>query len=188
MKKSFGPLTAFFPLPVVLIGTYDIDGKPNLMTAAWAGIVNSTPECLSISIRKERATHRGLELNKEFTLSFPNKQQCREVDHCGVFSHKTTDKILELGLIPKKSDIINAPEFDVFNVTICCRVAQQIDLGTHDLFISEIIDLKVDSSVLTDGSPDIVKIDPLMYDSVTQSYFSLGNRVAKAFAALKQIY
>lgn len=185
MKKSFGAKTALFPLPVVLVGTYVKDNEPNLMAASWVGIINSTPAMLSISIRKERATFKGLELNKEFTLSFPNTKQIHETDYCGVFSQKNTDKISDLGLKVRKSDIINAPEFDDFNVTIYCKVKNSIDLGSHNIFISEIIDLKANESILRDDIPDLKKIDPIIYDSFSRSYFSIGNKIERAYTAKK---
>lgn len=185
MKKSFGPKTALFPLPVVLIGTYDIDGKPNLMTASWTGIVNSTPEMLSISVRKIRATYRGLEENKEFTITFASTKQMEAADYCGVFSHKETDKISDLGLNHQKAQSVNAPEFTDFSTCIDCRVKQQLDLGTHIMYIAEIIDLRVDEAMLSDGNPDINKIDPLIYDTFSKSYFALGSKIGRAYTSQK---
>lgn len=181
MKKSFGPKTVIYPLPVLLIGTYDAEGKANIMTASWGGIVNSTPPMLSVSVRKERHTYAALMENQEFSISIPQVAKAREADYCGIFSNSNSDKMAELGLNPMKSELINAPVFEEFPVVLLCKVSKTMDLGSHTLFVSEILDFQVEESVLTDGKADIEKIDPLLYDTISKTYYSLGTKVKKAF-------
>lgn len=181
MKKSFGAKATLFPLPVVLIGTYAEDGEANLMTASWAGVVNSIPPMLSVSVRKSRATYQGMELNREFTISFPNSSQVKEADFCGVVSHKTTNKPEALGLKHKKSELVNAPEFEVFPAVAHCKLAKSMDCGSHIVYLGEILDLCVEEFALTDDMPDLKKVDPIMYNNFTRSYYSLGEKIADAY-------
>lgn len=181
MKKSFGAKATLFPLPVVLIGTYAEDGEANLMTASWAGVVNSIPPMLSVSVTKARATYQGIELNREFTISFPSTKQVKEADFCGVVSHKTTNKPEALGLKHRKSEIVNAPEFEAFPAVAHCKLAKSIDLGSHTVYFGEILDLSVEESALSDEMPDLKKIDPIMYNNLTRSYYSLGEKIADAY-------
>lgn len=186
MKKSFGAKTVIFPLPVLLIGTYDSTGRANLMTASWGGIVNSTPPMISVSVRRERHTYSALEQYKEFTISIPQTEKVAEADYCGIYSNANSDKIAELGLNPYKSDIINAPIFPEFPITLLCRVSQTVELGSHIMFVSEILDFQADEIVLDDGKVSIEKIDPLLYDTISKSYYSIGTKVKKAYSEPKR--
>ncbi len=182
MKKSFGAKTVIYPLPVLLIGTYDAEGKANIMTASWGGIINSVPPMLSVSVRKERHTFAALMENQEFSISIPQVAKVQEADYCGIYSNSNSDKIADLGLTAVKSELINAPIFEEFPVVLLCKVSQTMDLGSHILFASEILDFQVEESVLTEGKADIEKIDPLLYDTISKTYYSLGKKVKKAFS------
>lgn len=186
MKRSFGAKPIIFPLPVLLIGTYDSSGRANLMTASWGGIVNSTPPMISVSVRRERHTHAALKANSEFTISIPQTSRAGEADYCGIYSNANSDKVTELGLNPYQSETINAPIFPEFPITLLCRVSQTVELGTHTMFVSEILDFQADESVIVDGELSIERIDPLFYDTISKFYYNIGTKVKKAYSEPKR--
>lgn len=181
MKKSLGARTVLYPLPVLLVGTYDDAGKPNIMTASWGGIVNSTPPMVAIGIRKERHTYTALDTTGEFTISFPSEENTHQADYCGLYSGKIADKCAELGLHDEKADIINAPIFEEFKACLLCKVKQKISLPTHDMFISEILDLRADENVLKDRKIDIERLAPILYDNISRAYYAVGKYLKPAY-------
>ena len=109
MKKSLGALPLSYPLPVFLIGSYDADGKANIMNAAWGGICASEPPCLAVSVRESRWTYAGILRRKAFTVSIPSARLAAEADFAGIASGKNTDKFARLGLTAVRSAIVDAP-------------------------------------------------------------------------------
>ena len=182
MKIPIGPRTLLYPLPVVLVGTYDENNKANLMTASWCGICNSEPPCVNISLRKERHSYNAIVKNKEFSISFPSVDMVAEADYCGIFSGKNTDKLEDLNLHCEQSDIIKAPIIKECSISMLCRLKRTIDLGSHTMFIGEILDIYAESEV-TDikHKPIIEKVNPLLYDTTSKTYYSVGQKVMKAY-------
>ena len=109
MKKSIGAKTLVYPSPAFVIGTYDKDGRPNVMTAAWAGICCSKPPCVSVSLRKARYSYDNIVARKAFTVNVPSEQYVRETDYFGIVSGRKKDKFAASGLTPVKSDLVDAP-------------------------------------------------------------------------------
>jgi flavin reductase (DIM6/NTAB) family NADH-FMN oxidoreductase RutF len=181
MKKSLGPRTMSFPLPAFLVGTYDENGKPNLMTAAWGGIVCSEPPCLAVAIRPARWTFAALHKNKAFTISIPNSALAVATDYVGLFSGKKYDKFTQAGLTAVKSELVNAPYVDESPVIIECELYKTLELGTHTLFVGQILDVKVDEHLAFEGGAlDISQVDPIIYNS-GGNYHKVGEAVGKAF-------
>jgi flavin reductase (DIM6/NTAB) family NADH-FMN oxidoreductase RutF len=188
MKKSFGPQTLAYPTPVFIIGTYDTDGRPNVMTAAWAGICCSNPPAVSVSLRQNRHTYTAIVERKSFTISIPSEEHVREADYFGIVSGKKSDKFAITGLTPIRSELVDAPYVGEFPMVLECRLLQTVPLGTHDLFIGEIMDVKVEEHLLLpDGNPDIEKIKPLIFAPGSQSYYGVGPFVEKAFSIGKTL-
>jgi len=184
MKQSFGARTIAYPLPIFVIGTYDHTGKPNAMAAAWGGICSSDPPSISVSIRPTRYTYRNLMEKREFTINIPSVEYMAETDYFGITSGEDTDKFAQLGLTPVRSTIIDAPYIKEFPVILECRVINKVDIKAHVQFIGEILDVKIDESVLgSDGKPDLVKIKPFGFDVVRSEYFAIGPIIGKAFAS-----
>ena len=188
MKQSLGAKTMAQPTPIWVIGSYDAAGKANMMTAAWGGICCSKPPCLTVSVRSERHTYTAVMARKAFTVSIPSQRHVAEADYVGMVSGGAVDKFAITGLTAVKSDLVDAPYVGEFPLVIECRLLQAVDLGAHTQFIGEILDVKVDESVLgDDGKPDIGKIRPFAYDSMRQEYYGFSGVLAKAFSAGKEL-
>jgi len=187
-KRSFGPRTLLYPHPDLIIGTYGPDGRPDVMAAAWGGICSSRPPAVAVSLQKARQTYENLMEQREFTISIPSEDYVREADYFGIVSGRDTDKFAATNLTPMKGDLVNAPYVGEFPVVLECRLLQTVEIGVHTQFIGEILDVKVDESVLgEDGKPDIGKIRPFAYDSMRQEYYGFGSVIAKAFSVGKEL-
>lgn len=182
MKQSLGANTLLYPAPVLLVGTYDLEGKPNLMNAAWGGICNSQPPCIAVSIRKERHSYAAVVERKAFTIGIPSEAQVKEADYVGIVSGRKVDKFAVTGLTPVKSELVDAPYAAEIPFVLECRLLHTLDIGTHTLFVGEIVDVKADSAVLgADGLPDILKIKPLVFDIAHRGYYGIGPLLGQAF-------
>jgi flavin reductase (DIM6/NTAB) family NADH-FMN oxidoreductase RutF len=184
MKKSLGAKTLVYPTPVFVVGTYDPAGKPNVMTAAWGGICNSRPPCVAVSLRAATCTHGHIVARKAFTISIPSEPYVRAADYFGIVSGREADKFAATKLTPVRSELVDAPYVKEFPMVLECRLAHTIELGLHTQFVGEILDVKVDESVLgRKGMVDIKKLAPLVFAPDTQFYYGIGRLVGQAFSA-----
>jgi len=182
MKKSLGPKTLLCPTPVVLVGTYDQDGNPNIMTAAWAGICCSKPVCVNVSLRAATYSHRQIVKNQAFTLNVPSASQVREVDFVGMASGRDRDKFAELGWTAVKSDLVNAPLVAEAPLTLECKVVVTNELGLHTQFVGQVLDVKLDQACLDpQGNLDPAKFEPLAFLPEARQYLGLSRVVGAAF-------
>ncbi len=183
MKKSLGAGTFFPATPVVLVGTYDHAGKPNLMTAAWTGICCSKPPCMNVSLRKATYSYSGLQQRKAFTLGVPSASQVKEADFMGIVSGRDTDKFENAGFTAVKSDVVDAPYAAQIPFIVECRLIQSLELGLHTLFVGEIMDVKAEEYIMNgDGRPDLSKLSPFVYDSIRKEYHGVGQILGRAFS------
>lgn len=188
MKKSLGPKTFAYPLPVWLIGTYDKADKPNIMAASWAGICCSEPPCVSISLRKATYTFGNILEHNAFTVSIPSEHQVEQVDYAGIVSGKTVNKFETAGFTPIKSEAVYAPYVAECPVVIECSLLNTVEIGLHTQFIGKILDVKVDVDVINEvGFPDIEKIKPIIFSPGKGSYHAVGAFKGKAFAIGKRL-
>jgi len=186
MKKSLGSRPLLYPTPTWVIGSYDASGKPNMMTVAWGGVCSSTPPCVAVSIRKATYTHGNITSRKAFTVNIPSASFVKEADHFGIVSGKNEDKLEATGLTPVKSDKVDAPYIKEFPVILECKLIQTSEIGIHTHFIGEIMDVKAEESVLgSDGLPDILKVEPIIYAPESRGYYGVGQFLAKAFSVGK---
>jgi flavin reductase (DIM6/NTAB) family NADH-FMN oxidoreductase RutF len=186
MKKSVGAKTLIFPSPVLMIGTYDQAGKPNLMSAAWGGICCSQPPCVAVSLRKATYSYSCIVDRKAFTVGIACEDKMEEADFFGIASGRDVDKFAATGLTPVKSDLVDAPYAAEFPVVLECRLLHIVEIGLHTQFIGEIVDVKADTDVLgDDGYIDIMKIKPLIYDTSHKGYHGVGPLLGKAFSVGK---
>ena len=144
MKQSLGPKTLLFPTPVLMVGSYDQAGKPNLMNAAWGGICCSDPPCVTVSIRKARHSYDSIMFRKAFTVGITNEEHIVEADYVGMASGRNVDKFAVAGLTPVRSELVDAPYAAEFPVVLECRLLHTLELGIHTQFIGEILDVKAD--------------------------------------------
>jgi flavin reductase (DIM6/NTAB) family NADH-FMN oxidoreductase RutF len=188
MKKSIGPKTIVYPTPVFIVGSYDEDGKPDVMAAAWGGISCSQPPCVSISLQKQRYTYKNIVERKVFTINIPSEDHVKEADYFGMVSGRDEDKFSKSGLTPIKSDIIDAPYVKEFPLVLECKLVHTTDLGMHTQFTGEIVDVKVDEDATNkSGLPDLEKIKPFSYDPAGIAYYGMGKNLGSAFNIGKEI-
>ena len=181
MKISQGAKTIAIPTPVWLVGTYDKEGKPNVMTAAWTGICNGEPPCMQVSLRPTRKTYESIIQRKAFTLSIPSEEYWVEADYAGMVSGRNADKFEDTLFTPIKSELVDAPYVEECGMVIECTLKQVVDLGSHMMVIGEIVDVKVDEETMIDGNADVQMMKPFIYSMADNSYHALGVRLGDAF-------
>jgi flavin reductase (DIM6/NTAB) family NADH-FMN oxidoreductase RutF len=181
MKRSLGATTLVGATPVWVIGTFDREGAPNIMTAAWVGVCCSDPPCVGVSLRKATYSYGNIVDRKAFTVNIPSAEYAAEADYAGIASGSNADKWQATGLTPKPSDLVDAPYVAEFPLVLECRLLHTVGLGLHTRFIGEVLDVKAELSVLTDdGSLDIGRLDPFFYIPGKRVYHRIGSYLAKA--------
>lgn len=152
MKKNlFKGSVVLNPVPVVLITSRNSEGKENVFTVAWTGTICTKPPMLSISIRPERLSYEYIKETMEFTVNLPTRKLTRETDYCGVRSGRTNNKIEEMKFTMMEGKEVKSPYIDECPVNIECRVKDIIPLGTHDLFLAEVLCSHIDSKLLDEN-------------------------------------
>jgi flavin reductase (DIM6/NTAB) family NADH-FMN oxidoreductase RutF len=188
MKKSLGANTLIFPTPVWCVGSYDNDGQPNVMTVAWGGICCSNPPCLTVSLRKATYSYGNIMERGAYTVSVPSHAYVAEADYFGIVSGRDVDKFARTGLTPIRSLLVDAPYVDEFPMVLECKVLHHFEIGLHTMFVGEILDVKVEQdALLEDGTPDILKVSPLVYATKVHGYYRVGEKAARAYEIGKGI-
>jgi len=184
MKKSLGAKSLLYPTPIVVVGTYDNEGRANAMTVAWVGIVCSQPPCIGISLRRATYTYGNITDRGAFTVSIPSESHVKEVDYLGIASGKREDKFSIAGLTAVRSDVVDAPYVKEFPFILECRLVQTTEIGLHTQFIGEIINIKADESILNEKNlPDMGgKFRPLLYAPEIRKYYAMGPAIGDAFS------
>ena len=182
MRNDFGAKTWLYPMPVLIIGTYDENGKPNAMNAAWGGIYDYNQ--ITVSLGGHVSTD-NIRKSKAFTISVGTKETLRICDYVGLVSQeKEPNKIEKAGLHPFKSSKVNAPLFEEFPFTLECElVSLEGDMGEGGTLIGQIINVSIDERILTDGKVDIKKLQPISFDPVNNKYLLLSEEAGDAFKA-----
>lgn len=176
-KVIWRPGTLLAPVPPVLVScggnsTY----RANLITVAWAGIINSEPPMLSISLRAERYSHEIISATREFVVNLPSASLARVVDFCGMKSGRNIDKFAETRLTAGRCDAVNAPLVCECPVSLACKVSQIIPLGSHDMFLATIVAVHVRETLIDrKGKLRLDKADLLAY--AHGEYYILGKRL-----------
>ncbi|MCF6148092.1 MAG: flavin reductase family protein [Candidatus Kuenenia sp.] len=188
MKKSLGAKTIAYPTPVFIVCSYDKKGKPNAMNVAWGGICCSNPPCVTVSLRKATYSYDCIVERKAYTINIPSEAYAKQADYCGVVSGKDVDKFSESGITAVRGEFVDAPYINEFPVILECKLLHTYEIGLHTQFVGEIVDVKVEESVLNnDGVPDIEKIRPMIYAPETRAYYGIGACLGKAFSIGKNI-
>lgn len=188
MKKSFGAKTLVFPTPVWVVGTYDGEGRPNVMSAAWGGICCSQPPCVAVSLRKATYTYGNIVARKAFTINVPSEAHAREADYFGMVSGKNVDKFDTAGLTPVRSSLVDAPYIEEFPLVVECRLLHTMEIGLHTQFIGEILDVKAEDSVCNEkGQADMEKVRPILYAPEIHTYHGVGKLLGRAYSLGKEI-
>lgn len=177
MRKNFGAKPFLFPQPVMIIGTYDENGKANAMNAAWGGIVGMNEIIVDLGSHK---TTDNIRKTKAFTVSIADVEHMVACDYVGVVSaNSEPNKMEKTGFTTAKSEFVNAPVINELPLVLECELKQVID---DSKFIGEIKNVSADQQILgDDGEIDLDKFSPITYDTVHQGYYKLGQRVGNAF-------
>jgi flavin reductase (DIM6/NTAB) family NADH-FMN oxidoreductase RutF len=188
MKKSLGADTLIYPTPTWVVGTYDKDGKANVMTVAWGGICCSQPPCVAVSLRKATYSYGSIIERKAFTVSVPSVAHAKEADYFGIASGRNVDKFAATGLTAVRSELVDAPYVEEFPLVLECKLLHTIEIGLHTQFIGQILDVKADENVLgTDGMPDIDKVRPFVFAPKKHLYYEIGVEIGKGFSMGKEL-
>lgn len=179
MKVTLPPQTFVFPLPVLLVSSANQDGSPNIITVAWAGTLCSKPPMIGVSIRPERHSNRLMRDAGDFCVNIVDADILEKADLCGNVSGKDVDKFERAGLTPGTARHVKAPLILECPVNIECVTRHVIPLGTHDLFIGEVLQIHVDEEKLDrKGRLDTAKLSMVSY--VMDEYWQLDRKLADA--------
>lgn len=184
MRKNFGVKTWLYPMPVLIIGTYDENGTPDAMNAAWGGIydINQVMICLS----DDHKTTENIKKTGAFTVSFATAERVVACDYVGIVSaNDEPDKFKRAGFHSVRSEFVNAPVIAELPLTVECRLMKFNEDG---ICIGEIVNVSADESVLDEnGKVDVKKLDPIIYDGASHAYWNFGEKVGQAFSDGKKI-
>lgn len=184
-KISFKPGNMLYPLPAVMVSVADKAGNTNIFTVAWAGTICTNPPMLSISVRPSRFSHHMIEETGEFVINLTTDKLAYATDYCGVKSGKDVDKWKEMRLTPVASELVKAPAIKESPVNIECRVTETKKLGSHDLFLAEVVAVHVDERYMDEkGGFHLSNAKPIAY--CHGEYFDLGKKIGKFGYSVKK--
>lgn len=177
MRKNLGVKPYLFPQPVMIIGTYDQEGRPNAMNAAWGGIVDTNQIIICLSSHK---TTDNILLHKEFSVAMANVKNVAECDYLGIVSgNQVKNKLEKCKFTTRKAEFVNAPIINELPLALECRLVKVID---DEKYLGEIVNVTVDEEILEkDGIVSIEKLNPIVYDIAHHGYYALGQKVGQAF-------
>ena len=188
-KRSLGAAPLLYPEPALLIATYDAKGKPNAMTAAWAGICVSDPVSLMVAVQPPRHTHDALLARKAFTVCVPSEKLVAETDFMGMVSGRKHDKFAICGFTAVKAEYVDAPYIAECPVILECSLTHHQRIGSHTVVIAEIRDVKADEDCLdaSGGYPAIEKVLPIIFDCGSKNYYGIGKKIGKGWSVGKSL-
>ena len=179
MKHNWKPGNMIYPLPAVLVSCGSEPSEYNVLTVAWVGTLCTNPPMCYISVRPERYSYPIIQKNMEFVINLTTKDMAYATDWCGVRSGKDYNKFEEMKLTPGKAEVVKAPIIEESPVSIECRVKEIIPLGSHHMFVAEVVNVQADDCYLDkdSGRFELASADPLVY--LHGGYFELGEKIGK---------
>ena len=179
MRKNFGSKTWLYPMPVLIVGTYDENGIPDAMNAAWGGIYDTN--MVMVCLDDSHKTTENIKKTRAFTVSFATVNTVVPCDYVGIVSaNDEPDKFTKAGFHAIKSEFVNAPVIEELPMTVECEL---LKFNEDGICIGRIVNVSADESILDEnGKIDAKKLDPIIYDSVTHAYWNFGEKVGKAFS------
>lgn len=176
-KQSWKPGTLIYPLPAVLVSCGSTPEEYNLLTIAWTGTVCTNPPMCYISVRKERHSYDIIRRTGEFVINLTTEEIARATDWCGVKSGREVNKWEAMGLTPMANDHVAAPLVGESPLSICCKVRQVVELGSHDMFIADVVGIEADERFIDpeSGKFSLDKARPIVYSH--GEYFRLGEMI-----------
>lgn len=177
-KISFKPGNMLYPLPVVMVSVADKEGNSDIVTVAWAGTICTNPPMVSISVRPERFSHHMLMETGEFVINLTTKDLAFATDYCGVKSGRDVDKWKEMNLTPVMGNVVKVPCIAESPVNIECKVVKVEKLGSHDMFVAEVVAVQVDDAYMDEkNSFHLSMANPIVYSH--GEYYLLGEKLGK---------
>ena len=175
-KQSWKPGNMLYPVPAVLVSCRDKEGNDNVLTVAWAGTICSDPAMLSISVRKERHSYSMIKESGEFVVNLTTKALLQATDYCGVKSGRDEDKFATMKLTKGEAEKVNVPIIIESPVNIECKVTQVLELGSHDMFLAEVVNVQVSEEYMDEkGKFHINDTELIAYSH--GEYYSLGEKL-----------
>ena len=184
MRKNYGAKTWLYPMPVLIVGTYDEKGVPNAMNAAWGGVYDTNQVMLCLA--HDHKTTENIKKTEAFTVSFATAKTVALCDYVGIVSaNDVPDKLERAGFHTRRSEFVYAPIIDELPMTVECKL---VKFNEDGICIGDIVNVSADESILDEnGKIDAKKLDPIIYDGVSHAYWSFGERVGRAFSDGKKI-
>lgn len=177
-KISFKPGNMLYPLPVVMVSVADKEGNSDIVTVAWAGTICTNPPMVSISVRPERFSHHMLMETGEFVINLTTKELAFATDYCGVKSGRDVDKWKEMNLTPVMGKVVKVPCIAESPVNIECKVVKVEKLGSHDMFVAEVVAVQVDDAYMDEkNSFHLSNANPIVYSH--GEYYLLGEKLGR---------
>lgn len=175
-KEIWKPGNMLYPLPVVMVSLADKNGRNNIITIAWAGTVCTNPPMVSISVRPERYSYPILKETGEFVINLTTRELVYATDYCGVKSGRDVDKFKEMKLTPLAGSVVRAPLIGESPVNIECRVKEMIPLGSHDMFLADVVAVHADEKYMDEQHKfHLEKAEPIVYSH--GAYLSCGEQL-----------
>lgn len=175
-KQTWKPGNMLYPLPVVMVSTADSEGKDDIITVAWVGTVCTNPPMVSISVRPERYSYRMIRESGEFVINLSTEKLAHAVDYCGVRSGRDVDKFKETGLTRESADFVKAPMIKESPVSIECKVNQVLELGSHHMFVADVLAVHVDEAYMDENKKfHLEESKPLIYSH--GEYSGIGKKI-----------
>ena len=168
-----------YPLPAVMVSVGSTPDEYNIITVSWTGTLCTNPPMCYISVRPERHSAAILKKNMEFVINLTDAELAKATDWCGVRSGKDCDKLAEMGLTPGKAEVVHAPIIEEAPLSIECRVKEIIPLGSHDMYVAEVVNVLADDRYYNHETDkfELADCDPLVY--VHGGYYHLGEKIGK---------
>lgn len=178
MRKNFGAKTWLYPMPVLMIGTYNEDGTPNVMNAAWGGIYDTNQ--VMVCLADDHKTTKNIRRTGAFTVSFATASTVIPCDYVGIVSgNDCPDKFARAGFHATAGEFVNAPLINELPMAVECKL---LKFNEDGICIGQIVNVSAEEAILdANGRVDAKKLDPILYDSVTHAYWNIGSRVGQAF-------
>lgn len=184
-KQYWKPGNMLNPVPAVMVSVTDKEGKSNIITVAWAGTVCTNPPMVSISVRPSRYSYQILEETGEFVINLTNESLVKACDYCGVVSGRDVDKFAKTGLTPIPMEHVHAMGIDESPVNMECKITEKRELGSHTMFIAEVVGVTVDDQYMDEtGKFHINESGLVMYSH--GEYFALGKKLGKFGYSVKK--
>jgi len=184
-KLNWKPGNMLYPVPAVLISVADSQGNHNVFTVAWTGTINSNPPMVSISVRPERYSYHMLQETDEFVINLTTKELVRATDYCGVICGKDRDKFKDMNLTAIPADLVRAPLIKESPVNIECKVVQVLKLGSHDMFLAEVVAVHVDDRYMDENQKfHLSDAEPIVYSH--GEYYTMGKKLGTFGYSIKK--